>query len=137
MSAQLSADIVVIGAGIVGALAARRLAKQGASVLILEAGPRLERARIVAAFRNSPIKGNWMAPYPPSPWAPHPIYVPIKSLYGVGVDWPLSYEELDPWYQEAEELLGVAGADDTGSPRQHPFPMEPVAEPWAMRRVRE
>ncbi|MBQ4856332.1 GMC family oxidoreductase [Rhodanobacter sp. B2A1Ga4] len=179
MPAQLSADIVVIGSGIVGALAARRLAQQGASVLILEAGPRLERARIVAAFRNSPLKGNWMAPYPPSPWAPHPIYVPqdngylkqagpypypaeyiravggttwhwaaqawrlvpndvrIKSLYGVGVDWPLSYEELDPWYQEAEEILGVAGADNTGSPRQHPFPMEPVAEPWSMRRFRE
>jgi glucose dehydrogenase len=179
MSGQLSADVVVIGSGIIGALAAHRLAQQGASVLILEAGPRLERARVVAAFRNSPIKGNWMAPYPPSPWAPHPIYVPqdngylkqagpypypaeyiravggttwhwaaqawrlvpndvrIKSLYGVGVDWPLSYEELDPWYQEAEELLGVAGADNTGSPRQHPFPMEPVAEPWSMRRFRE
>lgn len=179
MPAQQSADIVVIGAGIVGALAARRLAQQGASVLILEAGPRLENARIVAAFRNSPLKGNWMAPYPPSAWAPHPIYVPsdngylkqagpypypaeyiravggttwhwaaqawrlvpndvrIKSLYGVGVDWPLTYEELDPWYQEAEEILGVAGADNTGSPRQHPFPMEPVAEPWSMRRFRE
>lgn len=179
MSGQLSADIVVIGSGIIGSLAARRLAQQGASVLILEAGPRLERARVVAAFRNSPIKGNWMAPYPPSPWAPHPIYVPqdngylkqagpypypaeyiravggttwhwaaqawrlvpndvrIKSLYGVGVDWPLTYEELDPWYQEAEEILGVAGADNTGSPRQHPFPMEPVAEPWSMRRFRE
>ncbi|CAM5488418.1 GMC family oxidoreductase [Rhodanobacter lindaniclasticus] len=179
MSAQQSADIVVIGAGIVGALAAQRLARQGASVLILEAGPRLDRAAIVTAFRNSPIKGNWMAPYPPSAWAPHPIYVPedngylkqagpypyqaeyiravggttwhwaaqawrlvpndvrLKSLYGVGVDWPMSYEELDPWYQEAEELMGVAGADNTGSPRKHPFPMEPVAEPWAMRRVRE
>ncbi|HXD38395.1 MAG TPA: GMC family oxidoreductase, partial [Rhodanobacter sp.] len=48
-----------------------------------------------------------------------------------------TYEELDPWYQEAEDILGVAGADNTGSPRQHPFPMAPVAEPWAMRRVRE
>src|SRR6185437_11157765 len=179
MSGQLSADIVVIGAGIIGALAARRLARQGASVLILEAGSRLERARVVAAFRNSPFKGNWMAPYPPSPWAPHPVYAPkdngylkqagpypypaeyiravggttwhwaaqawrlvpndvrIKSLYGVGVDWPMTYEELDPWYQEAEEILGVAGADNTGSPRKQPFPMAPVADPWAMRRFRE
>lgn len=179
MSTPQSADIVVIGAGIVGALAARRLAQQGVSVLILEAGPRLERGRLVAAFRNSPYKGNWMAPYPPSPWAPHPVYAPkdngylkqagpypypaeyiravggttwhwaaqawrlvpsdvrIRSLYGIGVDWPIGYEELDRWYQEAEEILGVAGADNTGSPRQHPFPMEPVAEPWSMRRFRE
>jgi choline dehydrogenase-like flavoprotein len=179
MSTPQSADIVVIGAGIVGALAARRLAQQGVSVLILEAGPRLDRGRLVAAFRNSPYKGNWMAPYPPSPWAPHPVYAPkdngylkqagpypypaeyiravggttwhwaaqawrlvpsdvrIRSLYGVGVDWPIGYEELDRWYQEAEEILGVAGADNTGSPRQHPFPMEPVAEPWSMRRFRE
>jgi choline dehydrogenase-like flavoprotein len=179
MSTPQSADIVVIGAGIVGALAARRLAQQGVSVLILEAGPRLDRGRLVAAFRNSPYKGNWMAPYPPSPWAPHPVYAPkdngylkqagpypypaeyiravggttwhwaaqawrlvpsdvrIRSLYGIGVDWPIGYEELDRWYQEAEEILGVAGADNTGSPRQHPFPMEPVAEPWSMRRFRE
>lgn len=179
MALPSSADVVVIGSGIVGSLAARRIAARGASVLILEAGPRLDRARVVAAYRNSPFKGNWMAPYPPSPWAPHPVYAPknngylvqagpypypaeyiravggttwhwaahawrlvpndvrIKSLYGVGVDWPLTYEELDAWYQEAEEIIGVAGAPDTGSPRMKPFPMEPVAEPWSMRRFRE
>lgn len=179
MTTAQSADVVVIGSGICGALAARRLALLGMSVLILEAGPRIDRARIVAAFRNSPRKSDWMSPYPPSAWAPHPIYQPkdngylvqagpypyqaeyiravggttwhwaaqawrlvpndvrLKSLYGVGVDWPLAYEELDPWYQEAEEILGVAGADDTGSPRKHPFPMAPVAEPWSMRRFRE
>lgn len=179
MPAQRSADVVVIGSGICGALAARRLARQGASVLILEAGPRLDRGRLVAAFRNATRRSDWMAPYPFSPWAPHPIYLPedngylvqagpysypaeyiravggttwhwaaqawrlvpndvrLKSLYGVGVDWPLTYEELDPWYQEAEEILGVAGADNTGSPRRQPFPMQPVAEPWAMRRLRE
>jgi len=179
MSLQSSADVVVIGSGICGSLAAWRFATQGASVLILEAGPRLDRGRIVAAFRNSTRRGDWMSPYPPSPWAPHPIYKPkdngylvqagpypypaeyiravggttwhwaaqawrllpndlrIKSLYGVGVDWPMTYEELDPWYQEAEEIIGVAGAPNTGSPRSKPFPMEPVAEPWSMRRFRE
>ena len=48
MADQLSADIVVIGSGICGCLAAHRLAQEGASVLILEAGPRLDRGRIAA-----------------------------------------------------------------------------------------
>lgn len=179
MTEALSADYVVIGSGICGALLARRLAMQGASVLILEAGPRVTRGELVARFRNSTRKSDWMSPYPPTEWAPHPIYQPasngylvqagpypyeaeyirvvggttwhwaaqawrlvpndlrIHSLYGVGVDWPFAYEELDPYYQEAEEIMGVSGRPDTGSPRSKPFPLEPVAEVWAMRRVRE
>jgi choline dehydrogenase-like flavoprotein len=76
---QISADVVVIGSGVCGCMAAHRLAKPGAAVLILEAGPRIERGRIVANYRNSPFKGNWMGPYPSSAWAPHPIYQPDNS----------------------------------------------------------
>ena len=179
MAQQLSADVVVIGSGICGSLVALKLAKQGASVLILEAGPRITRGEIVSRFRNSTRKSDWMSPYPPAPWAPHPVYRPqdngylvqagpypyaaeyiravggtswhwaahawrvvpgdmrMHSLYGVGVDWPISYDDLDPYYQEGEEIMGVSGAPNTGSPRSKPFPMEPVAEPWAMRRIRE
>ncbi|MES2054281.1 MAG: GMC family oxidoreductase [Pseudomonadota bacterium] len=179
MAEQLSADFVVIGSGIIGSTTAQQFLKQGASVIILEAGPRVTRDEIVARFRNSPRKSDWMSPYPPAPWAPHPVYQPkddgylvqagpypypaeyirivggttwhwaaqawrmvpndlrIKSLYGVGVDWPFSYEELDPYYQQAEEIMGVSGATNTGSPRSKPFPMQPVAEPYAMRRLRE
>lgn len=179
MPEQSSADYVVIGSGICGALVARRFARQGASVLILEAGPRVSRGELVVRFRNSTRKTDWMSPYPAVPWAPHPIYQPqdngylvqagpepyaaeyirvvggttwhwaaqawrmvpndlrLHSLYGVGVDWPISYDELDPYYQEAEELMGVSGLPNTGSPRSKPFPMEPVAEVWAMRRFRE
>lgn len=179
MSDQTSADVVVIGSGICGSLTAMKLVKQGLSVLILEAGGPIDRGRVVAAFRNSTRKSDWMSPYTCSDWAPHPVFKPvdngyliqvgpypypaeyirgvggttwhwaaqawrlvpgdvrIKTLYDVGVDWPLTYEELDPFYQEAEEIWGVAGAENTGSPRQKPFPMEPVAEPYAMRRIRE
>lgn len=179
MADTLSADFIVVGSGIIGSLVARKLALAGASVIILEAGPRVTRAELVARFRNSPRRSDWMSPYPSVEWAPHPIYQPepnnylmqagpypyaaeyirqvggttwhwaahawrnvpndfkIKSLYDVGVDWPFGYEDLEPFYQEAEEIMGVSGADNTGSPRLQPFPMEPVAEPYAMRRLRE
>ena len=181
MAEELSADFVVVGSGICGALVAMVLAQRGASVIMLEAGPRVERAQLVANFRNSPRRSDWMSPYPFSPWAPHPVYRPednehlvqagpypypaeyirmvggstwhwaalawrnvpndmrMHSLYGVGVDWPFDYDELDPYYQWAEELMGVAGDGDEHpeSPRSQPYPMEPVAEPWAMRRIRE
>lgn len=32
----------------------------------------------------------------------------IHSRYGQGVDWPISYDDLMPWYNEAEFELGVA-----------------------------
>jgi choline dehydrogenase-like flavoprotein len=75
-------------------------------------------------------------------WAAHawrnlPNDFKIHTLYGVGVDWPMTYDDLEPYYQEAEEIMGVSGAPNTGSPRRKPFPMEPVAEPYAMRRIRE
>src|SRR5262249_2712467 len=34
------------------------------------------------------------------------------SLDGHGVDWPISYAELEPWYDRVEELIGVYGTSD-------------------------
>jgi choline dehydrogenase-like flavoprotein len=33
----------------------------------------------------------------------------MRTLYGVGEDWPITYDDLEPWYVQAEEQLGVAG----------------------------
>jgi len=45
-------------------------------------------------------------------------------------DWPLSYDELEPYYAEAERLIGVAG-DGSANPfaawRSGPYPMPPGA----------
>ena len=48
----------------------------------------------------------------------------MRSTYGVGLDWPISYDDLEPWYLAAEHEMGVAGdsADDHGSPRSGDFP---------------
>jgi choline dehydrogenase-like flavoprotein len=46
-------------------------------------------------------------------------------------DWPLGYEELEPFYADAERLIGVAG-DHAGNPfaawRSGPYPMPPGAD---------
>ncbi|NHN49729.1 GMC family oxidoreductase [Halostella sp. JP-L12] len=49
----------------------------------------------------------------------------LESRTGVGADWPIDYEDLRPYYADAEAELGVAGADDNpfAPPREEPFPM--------------
>jgi choline dehydrogenase-like flavoprotein len=34
------------------------------------------------------------------------------SLQGIEEDWPLSYEELEPYYERIEQIIGVCGNDD-------------------------
>lgn len=37
----------------------------------------------------------------------------LRSLYGHGVDWPIDYDDLKPYYERAEtEIIGVAGSVD-------------------------
>jgi len=52
----------------------------------------------------------------------------MKTRFGVGFDWPITYDDLEPWYVEAEHELGVAGDSDhnDGSPRSAPYPMPPL-----------
>jgi choline dehydrogenase-like flavoprotein len=49
----------------------------------------------------------------------------LDTRHGVGVDWPISYADLRPYYHEAEHELGVAGAVDNpyAPPREEPFPL--------------
>lgn len=47
----------------------------------------------------------------------------MYSTYGVGVDWPVSYEELEPYYTEAEIIMAVSGPKDGAPyPRSQPYP---------------
>lgn len=67
MADSLHADVIVIGAGIAGSLAAEKMAKAGVSVLMLESGPFIKRDEAVELFRQSPLKGDFTEPYPPNP----------------------------------------------------------------------
>ena len=42
----------------------------------------------------------------------------LRSLDGVGDDWPISYQDLEPYYDRVERDLGVAG--EAGSPWEVP-----------------
>ena len=60
----------------------------------------------------------------------------MRSLYDIpgSRDWPISYEELEPWYTAAEYEIGVAGNDATVASnegrRSKPFPMPMVPQSY-------
>ena len=66
-----------------------------------------------------------------------PVDFQMQSVYGVGMDWPISYEDLEPWYTLAEKELGVAGDDreDLGSPRSGPYPKRSIPLSYFDREV--
>jgi glucose dehydrogenase len=51
----------------------------------------------------------------------------LHRRYNMGIDWPISYHELEFYYTQAEEVIGVAGADAHPlTPwRSRPYPMPP------------
>ena len=62
-------------------------------------------------------------------WACTPRYLPedfaLETTYGIGVDWPVRYDELEPFYCEAERIMSVSGSEDSPSPRSEPYPQPP------------
>jgi choline dehydrogenase-like flavoprotein len=55
-----------------------------------------------------------------------------QTLFGQGIDWPINYSDLEPYYIEAENELGVSGHSmhDQGSPRQSPYPLPAIAQSY-------
>ncbi|WP_217994814.1 NAD(P)-binding protein [Methylogaea oryzae] len=56
----------------------------------------------------------------------------LQSRYGRGVDWPLSYADLEPYYGQAEVELGVAGDSNEhlDSPRSTAFPLPALGQTY-------
>jgi len=57
----------------------------------------------------------------------------LASRHGLGVDWPVDYDDLRPYYAEAERALGVAGAADNpyAPPREEPHPLPPFSPSYS------
>ena len=142
-------DAIIVGTGFASSFFLHRmLSKFGAAakVLVLEAGQRISHAWQLEHPRGLEklAHGTFVNRTPQKPWivqrafgggsncwwACTPRLLPndfrLQSTYGVARDWPLSYDELEENYCEAEELMHVAGpSDDTPFPRSRPYPLAP------------
>lgn len=65
-------------------------------------------------------------------WAYTPRFRPsdfeLRTRYGRGEDWPITYADLEPYYGRAENFLGVSGTDEDkpfAPPRSTPYPLPP------------
>ena len=67
MVSKAEADIVIAGTGIVGCLIAEQMLDAGLSVLMPEAGPRIDRGRIIENDRNMPPAAKALSPDGPFP----------------------------------------------------------------------
>ncbi len=151
----IESDVVILGAGVSAAMVAERIAEDtSASVAVLEAGDRIfdfenrfETRRRMLEYGDNPYQPDHIPGHfcrngqsramSVGGLAMHwggttPRYSPedfrLRSLFGVGRDWPIDYATLEPFYQEAEERLGVAGEPGPAEydPRSAPYPMDPL-----------
>ncbi len=49
----------------------------------------------------------------------------LKTTYNVGLDWPIAYEDIEPYYCDAEKMMGISGPDHTPYPMSSPYPLPP------------
>jgi choline dehydrogenase-like flavoprotein len=155
-----SVDVLIVGSGPAGSVAAHTLASRGFSVLCLEQGEWFDAAdfsgdkpehdllirrlwgtdpHIQAKLRDYPMNveecdfaplafsavggasvvfgAHWMRLRPSD--------FRVRSVDGIADDWPIAYEDLEPFYAEVGEKIGVAGlAGDPAYP-DHELPLPP------------
>ncbi len=150
---ESTVDVVVIGTGAGAAPILAKLAEAGLSIVALEAGrwwdPATEFSadevamgelywlgeRISAGETPTAFGGNnsgtgvggsmlhWGAFVPRA----DPRDLKLRTDTGLGEDFPLSYEDLLPYYEEVERFLGVAGPAVYPWDAQRRYPLGPIA----------
>ncbi len=88
---------------------------------VVEAGGHPPNVLMFNAVGGSTI--HWAAHFPRL----HPSDFRVKSLDGVADDWPIRYEDLEPYYDQNDREMGVAGlAGDPANPPRSPRPTPPL-----------
>jgi len=137
--------VVIIGSGAGGGTLGNELAQKGVKVVCLEAGPRLTLADIKNDVGEMFMKLSWLDPREGAGqlpaglpawicktvggttvhWAGASLRIQpheFKALTTYGkvdganlLDWPISYDDLAPYYEKAEDKMGTTGTG--GRPR--------------------
>src|SRR5258705_1352779 len=144
-------DVVVVGAGASGSVYAAVLAKTGKKVVVLEQGPDWKHSDLISSdFWGRRIKTagapfilegrNPMGYSYQSGWgvggaalhyfANFPRLLPndfkVKSEHNRGLDWPIDYKDVAPYYDKVARDVGVSGdakAEEIWRPAGAPSPM--------------
>ncbi len=146
-------DLVIVGAGAGGAVLTQRLARAGWRVVCLDAGPFWDpdtdwvsdergahtlywtEPRQIGGTNPVPLGSNnsgrgvggSMVHYAGYTPRFHPSDFRTFTVDGVGADWPMSYDDLRPYYSALEQELPVAGdAWPWGDPHRYPHHPHPV-----------
>ncbi len=149
-------DVIIIGSGAGGGTLARRLAPSGKRILVLERGgwltcePQNWSAGEVFV-NNRYVSAETWYDADGKPFQPQVHYYVggATKLYGAALyrmrkedfgelrhhggispAWPISYEDLEPYYTQAEHLYQVHGArgeDPTEPPASAPYPFPAVS----------
>ncbi len=157
LSRQTPYDVVIVGSGAGGGMAAHTLTKAGASVALIEAGPlwfATENSDMLKWAYQSPRRGRATPdhefgefdasiggfelagePYTRAPgtkfdwWRSRilggrtnhwgrislrfgPYDFRRKSLDGLGDDWPITYDDVKPYYDRVDRLIGLFGSNE-------------------------
>lgn len=72
----------------------------------------VQGSRVVAVGGSTLHWGGWSLRFKPEDFR-------LRSGAGVGADWAISYDDLAPYYVEAEHILGVCGDSSVDSPPRY------------------
>ncbi len=145
-------DFCIVGTGAGGGVLAQRLARYGFSVVALEAGQWHDSEEDMVSDEagssglywtdlritggadplefgaNNSGRGVGGSTVHYSAFCPrfHPSDFHVRTLDGVGADWPLTYQELEPYYERMEREYPVSGPARYPWGKPHGYPYAPL-----------
>ena len=148
-------DAVIVGSGAAGSAMAAKLAGGGKQVVILEAGPERGNRDLISSeiwsrrlkWNGAPVEEDGENPvgyvfnagYGIGGSAMHHFAVwprlheedfEMRSVHDRGLDWPISYADLQAYYDQVQHESGIAGdaEKEIWRPPGEPYPMPPVPQ---------